>query len=334
MVAQLDKNYIKLSKEKALKRFVSYLFFEGRPHSTAGQWFNPVVFFVLKMLARFTERAPLDRPIFIVGLGRSGTTVLGLVMSMHKELAYLNEPKAIWSLIDERTDTVDDYVQSKGELNLDATHLNDRIAARAIRIFSNYLRLVGRGRLLDKFPEHIFRVDYLLSIFPDAKIIFISRSGIDAVASIAKWTKDHKIGDAENIEDWWGRNDAKWQYICQQVLTLQPYKTALGQVDLANINQINRAALEWIITMDRGLDAINKHGEKILHVQYESLIKEPELFIESLFDYCELDNDRQVLEYVKSKIYQQREKPPPELLEPIARLFSLTQSRLDEQINN
>ena len=43
MVAQLDKEYVELSKERALKRFLSYLFFEGRPHTTKGQWFNPVV---------------------------------------------------------------------------------------------------------------------------------------------------------------------------------------------------------------------------------------------------------------------------------------------------
>jgi len=94
MVAQLDKEYVELSKERALKRFLSYLFFEGRPHTTKGQWFNPVVFALLRLLAKLPGDKSLNKPVFITGLGRSGTTVLGLIMSVHKDLGYLNEPKA------------------------------------------------------------------------------------------------------------------------------------------------------------------------------------------------------------------------------------------------
>ena len=328
MVAQIDKKYVELSKEKTIKRFFSYLLFEGRPHSTKGQWFNPVVFSVLKGLSKLTPNKPVDRPVFIVGLGRSGTTVLGLVMSMHKDLAYLNEPKAIWSLVDERTDTVDDYLIGKGEYNLTSNDVTEPIANKANTIFSNYLRFIGRSRLLDKYPEHIFRLGYLFSIFPDAKIIFISRSGNDAVASIAKWSEVNQRGNDENLEDWWGRDNAKWSYICEQLLNQGEYKKVLNGIELDSLDHVNRAALEWVVTMDRGLIALEQYNEKICHVRYEELLDRPIDFLENVFDYCEISNDPQVTEYVQEKIYKQQSKQAPTLFEPIKTLFDATNVRL------
>lgn len=329
MVAQLDKKYVELSKERSLKRFISYLLFEGRPHTTKGQWFNPVVFSLLRALGKLPGGKPVDRPIFITGLGRSGTTVLGLIMSLHKELGYLNEPKAAWSLVDERTDTVDDYVTGKGQYNLLESHVTDGMRLIAQRIFGRYLSVIGRARLLDKYPEHIFRVDYLLSIFPDAKIVFITRSGVDAVASIAKWSQDNGLEQSDSVEDWWGRNDAKWDYLCEQILSEPSYKEALVDVDLPALDHVNRAALEWVATMNAGLVARQAFPEQINSVSYESLLTQPEAFFESLFGFCELDLQQDLIEYAKSKIFQQRPRPMPDLRPEIQTLFEATMQRLD-----
>ena len=282
MVAQLDKEYVELSKERTLKRFLSYLLFEGRPHTTKGQWFNPVVFALLRLLGKLPNAKALNKPVFITGLGRSGTTVLGLIMSVHKDLGYLNEPKAAWRLIDEKTDTLDDYVSGVGQYQLQASDVDGSMREKAKRIFSRYLALVGRSRLLDKYPEHIFRVAYLLSIFPDAKIIFITRSGVDAIASIAKWSEVNGLEQGDEVEDWWGRNDAKWHYLCSQVLSLPAYKEPLSDVDLRSIDHVNRAALEWIVTMDAGIKARQEFPEQIMSVSYESLLSEPIDFFKSV----------------------------------------------------
>lgn len=332
MVAQLDKEYVEVSKERSVKRFISYLLFEGRPHTTKGQWFNPVVFSLLRTMAKLPGDKKVDRPIFITGLGRSGTTVLGLIMSLHKQLGYLNEPKAAWSLIDEKTDTLDDYVKDKGDYNLPASSVTDDMRRIAQRVFGRYLSAVGRSRLLDKYPEHIFRVDYLLSIFPDAKIIFITRSGVDAVASIAKWSQDNGLEQSDSVEDWWGRNDAKWHYLCQQVLSQMPYQSALSNLDLPKLDHVNRAALEWVVTMDAGIKARQDFPDQIETVSYESLLTEPETFFDSLFKFCELSPQQDVIDYAKSKIFQQRPRPMPDLLPEIKPLFEATMQRLNYSV--
>ncbi len=334
MVAQLDKEYVELSKERTIKRFISYLFFEGRPHTTKGQWFNPIVFALLRLLGKLPGKKSLHKPIFITGLGRSGTTVLGLIMSVHKELGYLNEPKLAWRLVDEKTDTLDDYIAGKGQYQLLASDVTASMREKAQRIFARYLGLIGRSRLLDKYPEHIFRVAYLLSVFPDAKIIFITRSGVDAIASIAKWSEVNGLEQGDSLEDWWGRNDAKWHYLCEQVLSASSYKESLASVDLASIDHVNRAALEWLVTMDAGITARQEFPEQIVSVSYESLLTAPKEFFKNLFEFCELDHQQDVVDYAQSKIFQQRPRPMPDLLPEIEQLFEATMKKLNYPYTN
>src|SRR5215212_6691597 len=38
----------------------------------------------------------VSRPVFILGCGRSGTTIFGAALSKHKSITYLNEPRHLW----------------------------------------------------------------------------------------------------------------------------------------------------------------------------------------------------------------------------------------------
>ena len=57
---------------------------------------------------------PKNHPIFIVGTGRSGTTILGKILSVHKQVAFLNEPKALWFFANKEDDLIGSYSKSKG----------------------------------------------------------------------------------------------------------------------------------------------------------------------------------------------------------------------------
>eukprot|EP01084_Bolivina_argentea_P210651 358468_1 len=37
-----------------------------------------------------------NEPIFIVGCGRSGTTLIGNILNKHKHILFLNEPRSLW----------------------------------------------------------------------------------------------------------------------------------------------------------------------------------------------------------------------------------------------
>jgi len=96
MLAQIDKEYISMRPWKLFSRLVSYALFEGRPLTTRGRWINPLIFSLFKIEKKLPQIKKVERPIFILGTGRSGTTVLGIVFSMHNQVGFLNEPKALW----------------------------------------------------------------------------------------------------------------------------------------------------------------------------------------------------------------------------------------------
>ena len=328
MIGQLDKTYLTYSKRSVAHRLVSYFLFEGRPHTTKGQWINPFVKAFLRTLAAIPGDPTPEKPIYITGLGRSGTTILGKVLSLHKDVGFLNEPKMMWALADPKTDVCGDYVAEGGRFILGAGDVGRGTQSSIQRVLSRYASLTGIKRPLDKYPEFIFRVDYLREVLPNAKIIFISRNGCDAVASVAHWSQDKGVSVGERTDDWWGRGDVKWHYLCEQIIKVQPEYAAVVDDNLANMDHTNRAALEWIITMRAGLSALAAYPDEIYHIKYDELVRAPKEQMIRLLEACELPMSDDVLTYSQDVLYDRPRKEKPELRPEISELFDETMSLL------
>ncbi|MHB8760544.1 MAG: sulfotransferase family protein, partial [Thiobacillus sp.] len=273
------------------RRIVSYALFEGRPLTTKGRWFNPVVFACLRTLASLSGEPAIGQPVFITGLGRSGTTILGILLSLHRRVGYLNEPKAIWHLIDPRQDLNANYSPAGGVYRLSAGDVTPNTRRRAHRLFARYLALTGSDRLVDKYPELIFRVDYVRAIFPDAKFIFITRSGADAVPSVVNWSERLGVKSGEHTDDWWGRNDVKWHYLREQLILGSPEYESVWPLATADLDHANRAALEWIVTMREGLAQAQRYPDAVIRVAYEALLADPVEELVRLQRQCGLEPD-------------------------------------------
>lgn len=328
MVAQIDSKYSRYGINKVIKRLLSYVFFEGRPHTTKGQWFNPAIFIFLRTLKNIPGTPKLKQPIFITGLGRSGTTILGILFSLHKDVGFLNEPKAIWRIIDPRHDINGDYVETGGFFRLTKDDVTDKAKKTCQRIFSRYLSTIRATRLVDKYPELIFRVEYLIQLIPDAKIIFISRNGADAIHSIDLWSKRLGVEVNGRIDDWWGRGDIKWHYLRDQIILKDPNYLSVREESSINLDHVNRAALEWIITMREGLKQLKHFPESVIHIQYEKLTENPRQELNKLMEECNLENDNNVIKYAEEKLYKNKPKPKPNLLPKIEILFNETMADL------
>ena len=328
MVAQVDAKYKSYGIRKVIRRILSYGLFEGRPHTTKGQWFNPVVFTFLRLITLFPGTPSLDKPIFITGLGRSGTTILGVIFSLHKDVGFLNEPKAIWRLIDPKHDINGDYVQTGGRFHLSKSDINKSTRKVAYKLFSRYLKITRSKRLVDKYPELIFRVDYLLELFPDAKIIFITRNGNDATHSIDLWSKRLGIKTKNSTEDWWGRNDIKWHYLREQIINIDPQYENIRNIAKDKLDDTNRAAIEWIITMREGIKQRSIHTNSVYQMKYEDLSTEKSSEMIKLLNWCRLSHDKNVLEYSDETLFSNPTKQHPKLLEPINTLFDKTMNEL------
>ena len=127
MVAQLDRTYLRYRPSRVWARLVSYALFEGRPLTTKGQWFNPIVFGLAKVLRRLPPIVEVREPLYVVGTGRSGTTILGIILSMHPDVGFLNEPKALWAGLHDEEDLIGSYNDNKANYRLGTADATPRI---------------------------------------------------------------------------------------------------------------------------------------------------------------------------------------------------------------
>ena len=329
MIGQINPNYIKTRPMKVFPRFISYAFFEGRPATTKGRWINPLVFSILRTVSTSKNRyKPIEKPIFILGTGRSGTTILGIVLSMHKEIGYLNEPKAIWHVIHPHEDIIGNYSQADAKYRLRAKDATDEMRQRATQIFGAYLTATRSKRLVDKYPELIFRVDFVRTLFPDARFIFLVRNGWDTCQSIAAWSK--RLGVQVNGEkhDWWGVNDRKWRLIAEQLVETEPvFSKIAGEIKQCE-RHLDRAAIEWIVTMQEGFRLLQALPDCIHLVRFEDLTAEPDETLAELCDFCELPTDDTFREYARQTLHPVPAREPFDLHRKIVPIFHDTMAKL------
>jgi hypothetical protein len=282
MVAQLDSRFVRIAPGRAVSRLIGYSLFEGRPATTTGQWWNPVVFANLRHAAKRSP-APVDRPIFIVGMGRSGTTLLGRILAAHPDVGFLNEPKAMWHVVRPDEDIIGSYASRAGRLYLDAKDADPEAIARCRALFAWYLRLSRSRRVVDKYPELVFRSEFARAIFPDARFLVAVRSPWSTLKSVSGWSSTH----GNEREDWWGVDDRKWKVLWEQAVSKGRHQD-LAELDLgAESDHYARAAVEWIVSMRESAQLAESDPGAHL-VPYEKLAQRPGETVAEILAFCEL----------------------------------------------
>src|SRR5262249_27118340 len=114
---------------------------------------------------------PSDLPVFIVGLPRSGTSLVEQIAASHSRVHGAGELKSIG-----------EAAATLGPLDAPWTQAAVRGVADA------YLeRLAERGggaeRLIDKLPDNIFKLGVIATLFPAARIVFCRRDPRDIAVS-------------------------------------------------------------------------------------------------------------------------------------------------------
>jgi hypothetical protein len=294
MIAQLDKLFIKTSLKKTYTRLVSYFLFEGRPLTTKGRWINKFVFAFFKILKYIPNVKSIQKPVFILGTGRSGTTILGLTLGMHEDVGFLNEPKALWSHIYSGEDIIGSYQKEAGSYYLVESQVDAFIKKKANTLFGNYLRLSSSKRVVDKYPELIFRTPFVKEIFPDAKFLFLYRNGWDTCHSIKRWSERLGVDKHDETHDWWGLNGRKWNLLCDQVLINDPVLSKQKELISKYTNHVHMAAVEWILTMKQGLSL--QCTDNLLAVKYEEYVSSED-YRNKILSFCSLEKDHNYARY-------------------------------------
>lgn len=313
MIACMNPLYLRMYPKKVISRLVSYFFFEGRPLTTRGRWINPIVFALFSIEKRLSRSKAVKKPIFIIGMGRSGTTILGIVMSVHRQIGFLNEPKAMWHAIYSAEDVIGNYSRGLAKYRLQKEDANEDIANKAHKLYGAYLRATFSERALTKYPELIFREPFIKTIFPDAKFIFLVRNGWDVCHSISSWSQRLSAKHAAETHDWWGVNQRKWKLLVDQVVLKDPvFKDILEEIKKMD-RHIDMAAVEWIVAMREGLTMM-REGNKNLHMmRFEELASDPVGILSETIKFCELNRDEKFLKYARKVLSPVQSKDPLKL---------------------
>ncbi|RJQ28249.1 sulfotransferase [Candidatus Parcubacteria bacterium] len=233
----------------------------------------------------------LSRPIFILGCGRSGTTILGKMLGHHYQLTYLNEPRDIWQVIPQ-TDIWSEKAPSRGGKLALSEGIVPSNTKKVRRLFAAEVRMRKGQRLLEKLPENSFRVKMITEIFPDALFINTIRNGLDVACSIERLAKEDK---------WWGNKNYKWI-----VLKQHAYETGYSEeVQYCN-DHFTRGLLEWRMSVDAvRIALLSVPPEHHMEVRYEDLLVDPLPLCDTLEKFIGLERSEEMrsfaLDHIKRK---------------------------------
>ena len=192
-------------------------------------------------------------PIFILGMPRSGTSLLEQMLSSHSKIHGLGEKGILQNIVEGIN-----YPSDINDFNVE--HL---ITLRNLYINRSKNLIPGDKTIItDKLPHNFLYIGLIKQLLPESKIIHIQRNKMDNCFSIYSKLFVGKM-------DW----HFDWQS------TLQYYEYYDNLMKFWN----------------------QSFSDKIYNIQYEDIIDNSEKTINNLLTFCDLDFEKECLDFVKNK---------------------------------
>jgi Sulfotransferase family len=224
---------------------------------------------LLEVVRRRRAKSPHPAP-FVVGVSRSGTTLLRLMLDAHPDLAIPAETHFIPKLIrnlkksdgDPRVVAIETITTHRRwpDFHLEERELSDRIGAlkdpsatEILRAFYGlYAERENKSRWGDKSPPYVRKMARIGTILPEARFIHLIRDGRDVALSLTEveWGPESIPEAAE-----------KWK--------------------------------QWIAKARRQAKRVDHYVE----LRYEDLVTDPEPALRRVCDFVELEFSEEMLTY-------------------------------------
>lgn len=204
----------------------------------------------------------MQKPLFILSLPRSGSTLLQRMLTASPEVSSASEPWLLLPLVYtlKKDGQFSEYWHGRsfeaGQDFLSSFENGEDHYRKGLNRFITNIYSEASDQtatyFLDKTPRYHLIVDELLKIFPDAKFILLLRNPIGVAASI--------------IETW---GNGRWK--------LDSYKIDLYR----GLNNL--------------VDAYENHSERMHKVNYEDLLVSPEATMKSITEYLGIEYKPEML---------------------------------------
>jgi tetratricopeptide (TPR) repeat protein len=200
-----------------------------------------------------------EEPVFIVGMPRTGTTLVERILSSHSQVEAAGELANLSLLVKQQLGTQSPWV-------LDAQTLSQADQLDFERLGKDYLEstrhLTGSSpHFIDKMPLNFLYIPIILRALPGAKIICLRRNPMDTCLS--------------NYRQLFSTRFAYYSYAYSL-----------------------RNTAEFYVLFHHLMDHFSGiYGERIFQMHYEALVEDPEQEARKLLSYCGLDWEPQCLQF-------------------------------------
>lgn len=224
-------------------------------------------FFCLSAIGIFSNTKmsenKLNKPVFVVGHPRSGTTLLATILGRHSCLAMPPETQfLINNMFDEharvniaeiiKNPRIGDLKLNVEEVQLQFSKTDMDLKAAFSTLLNCYRILSNKQRVGEKSPMHLYHVEQIIKWFPDAKIVCIQRDCVDVIQSLMRVPWSHK--------------------------------------------KVARHAYYWNKSLSKGVEYGRIFSDNFMVVSYEKLTGYPLSEIQKICDFCELSFEPSMLD--------------------------------------
>jgi tetratricopeptide (TPR) repeat protein len=164
-----------------------------------------------------TSQASDDAPVFILGMFRSGSTLVERILAAHSGVVSGGE----LPLIPRLAASISPYPEAVSEASASPIETWRRTYLDALRTAR-----AGSGLITDKRPDNFLHLGLIKTLFPDARIIHTVRRPLDVGLSNYFLHLDRSMAHATDLADighWIGQHDrlmAHWKRLYPDILTV------------------------------------------------------------------------------------------------------------------
>jgi hypothetical protein len=201
-------------------------------------------------------------PVIVGGCGRSGTTLLRVILDSHPNICCGPESSVFLPVWPSARKLAARFEMPEPEV----AALIDACGSQAEfidRFFGRYSRGREKPRWAEKTPRNVLHLDYLFEHFPNARFVHMIRDGRDTICSLRTHPR-HKVVDGQLVE----------------LNTRHPLGPCLDR---------------WVGNVTAGLKY--RRDPRYIEIRYEQLVSDPRETLIRLFAFIGEPFDDRVLEY-------------------------------------
>jgi tetratricopeptide (TPR) repeat protein len=203
-----------------------------------------------------------DEPLFVVGMPRTGTTLVERILSKHSSVTSAGELQHFGLLLKELSKTTTNKVIDK-ETVMAAASINFSELGNAY-IDSTRAITGSNAKFVDKMPLNVLYAGFIIKALPKAKIICLDRGPLDTIVS--------------NYRQLFAVNFSYYNYAYDLKTTAEFY------------HQFKQLTKLWL----------NLFPDNFYVVNYEKLVNNPEEEAKKIIEFCGLDWQEECLDIHKN----------------------------------